>query len=82
MTETDLWAEIAEFLLNLQRHPQFKPETVTEIEKTLETIPAIRNVIRSIDDDEKYIQMLMLADENEELLSETLKELLDDQRKL
>ncbi|MGZ7116854.1 MAG: hypothetical protein ACXVHS_05300, partial [Methanobacterium sp.] len=69
--------EIAEFLLRVQRHPKFKPETVEEVQRSLDSIPAIKNAIRSIDDDEKYIEMLIMADENEEILNYTLKQLLE-----
>lgn len=73
--DKDIWSEIVEFLLKVQRHPQFKPETAKEVQKSLECIPAIRSVIRSIDDDEKYIEMIIMADENEEFLKSTLQEL-------
>jgi hypothetical protein len=76
--DTDLWAQIAEFLLKVQRHPKFKPQTVREIQKSLESIPAIKNAIRLIDDDEKYIKMIIMADENEEILNNNLKQLLDN----
>lgn len=76
--ESDLWAEIAEFLLRVQRHPKFKPETIKEVQKSLDCMPAIKSVIRSIDDDEKYIKMIILADENEEFLNSTLKELQEN----
>lgn len=78
--ESDLWAEIAEFLLRIQRHPKFKPETAKEVQKSLDSIPAIRNAIRLIDDDDKYIEMIIMADENEEILNSTLKQLLEDDK--
>ncbi|MGZ7135468.1 MAG: hypothetical protein ACXVHY_06290 [Methanobacterium sp.] len=80
-SDSELWGEIAEFLLRVQRHPKFKPETVEEVQRSLDSIPAIRNAIRSIDDDEKYIEMIIMADENEEILNYTLKQLLDEKSK-
>ena len=76
--DSELWAQIAEFLLKAQRHPKFKPKTVKEVQKSLESIPAIKNAIRLIDDDEKYIKMIIMADENEEILKNNLKQLLDN----
>ena len=76
--DSELWAQIAEFLLKIQRHPQFKPQTVKEVQKSIEYIPAIRNAIRLIDDDEKYIKMIIMADENEEILNNNLKQPLEE----
>jgi vacuolar-type H+-ATPase subunit D/Vma8 len=73
--ESELWIEIMEFILKVQRHPKFKPETVKEAQNSLECIPAIKDVIRSIDDTEKYIEMIIMADENEEFLYSTINEL-------
>ena len=73
--ESELWIEIMEFLLKVQRHPKFRPETVKDAQKSLECIPAIKNVIRSIEDNDKYIEMIIMADENEEFLYSTLNEL-------
>ena len=73
--ESGIWVEIMEFLLQVQRHPKFKPKTVLDVQKSLECIPAIKNVIRSIEDDEKYIEMIIMADETEEYLNITLNEL-------
>ena len=73
--ESELWIEIMEFLLKVQRHPKFQPETVKDAQKSLECIPAIKNVIRSIEDNDKYIEMIIMADENEEFLYSTLNEL-------
>ncbi len=73
--DEDIWSEIVEFLLKVQRHPRFKPETIKEAQKSLECILAIRSVIRSIGDDEKYIEMIIMADENEEFLKSTLEKL-------
>jgi hypothetical protein len=78
--ESDLWAEIMEFLLEVQRHPKFKPETVNEVQKSLECIPAIKSVIRSIEDDEKYMKMIIMADETEEYLNFTLNELQNENK--
>jgi hypothetical protein len=73
--ESEFWIEIMEFLLKVQRHPKFQPETVKDVQKSLECIPAIKNVIRSIEDNDKYIEMIIMADENEEFLYSTLNEL-------
>ena len=74
-SEYDFWAQIVEFLLMVQRHPKFKPKTVKEVQKSLESIPVIKRAIRSIDDDEKYIKMIIMADENEEFLKTILNKL-------
>ena len=76
--DSELWTQIAEFLLKIQRHPKFKPQTVEEIQKSLESIPAIKNAIRLIDDNEQYIKMIIMADENEEILNNNLKQLLEE----
>ncbi len=73
--DSEIWAQIAEFLLNLQRHPMYKPQTVKEVQISLESIPAIKNAIRLIEDDEKYIKMIIMAYENEEILYNRLKQL-------
>ena len=79
--ESELWAQITEFLLRVQRHPKLKPQTVKEIQKSLDSIPAIKNAARLIDDDEKYIKMIIMADENEEILSIALKQLQEDENR-
>jgi hypothetical protein len=79
--EYDFWAQIVEFLLMVQRHPKFKPKTVKEVQKSLECIPVIKRAIRSIEDDEKYIEMIIMADENQEFLISTLNQLQIGNRK-
>jgi dsDNA-binding SOS-regulon protein len=44
----------------------------------LEFIPAIRNIINTIDDTDKYLEMVIMADELEEALQKELKELQDE----
>ena len=73
--ESNIWVEIMEFLLQVQKHPKFRPKTSLEAQKSLECIPALRNVIRSIEDNEKYIEMIIMADETEEFLSNALYQL-------
>ncbi|HML06413.1 MAG TPA: hypothetical protein VK426_11610 [Methanobacterium sp.] len=66
---------MAEFLLKVQRHPKFRPKTVKEAKNSLKCIPVIKKAIRFIDDNEKYIEMIIMADENEEFLKSLLNQL-------
>ena len=78
--ESDLWIEIMKFLLQVYKHPKFSPETVEEAQKSLKSIPAIKNAIRSIDDDGKYMEMIIMANETEEFLNNTLDELQKERK--
>lgn len=73
--EYNFWVQLAEFLLKVQRHPKFRPKTVSDAKKSLGCIPVIKKAIRFIDDDEKYIEMIIMADENEEFLKLLLNQL-------
>jgi len=77
--EYDFWVQMAEFLLRIQRHPKFIPRTVSDAKKSLECIPAIKKAIRSIDDNEKYIEMIIMADENEEFLKVLVNQLKNEE---
>ena len=73
------WVQMAEFLLKVQRHPKFKPKTAKDAKKSLECIPTIKKAIRFIDDNEKYIEMIIMADENEEFLKSLLNQLQNNE---
>ena len=71
----EVWSEIIKFVLRLRKHPKYRPQTVKEAKNMLRFIPEIRNVIRTIDDTDRYIEMITMADEVEELLQRELNEL-------
>ena len=72
-TYDEVWTGIIEFVLELHKHPKYKPKTVKDTQKMLEFIPAIKNVIRTIDNTDKYIEMITMADEVEDVLQKNLK---------
>lgn len=72
---SELWVEVMEFLLQMQKHPSFGPQTAIEAQRSLKCLPVIKNTIRSIEDDEKYIEMIIMADETEEFLNNALYQL-------
>lgn len=72
-TYDEVWTEIIEFVFELHKHPKYKPKTVKDTKKMLEFIPAIKNVIRTIEDTDKYIEMINMADEVEDALQRDLK---------
>lgn len=74
-TYDEVWTEIVKFVLKLHKNPKYRPQTVKEARKMLKFIPEIKNVIRTIDDTDKYIEMITMADEVEELLQRELNEL-------
>ncbi len=74
-TYDEVWTEIVKFVLKLHKHPEYRPQTVKEAQNMLRFIPEIRNVIRTIEDTDKYIEMITMADEVEELLQKELNEL-------
>jgi hypothetical protein len=76
-TYDDIWTEIIEFVLELHKHPKYKPKSIKDAQTMLEFIPAIKNVIRTINDTDKYIEMIQMADEVEELLQRELNKLQD-----
>lgn len=78
--EYNFWIQMAEFLLKVQRHPKFRPKTVDDAKNSLKCIPTIKKAIRSIDDDEKYIKMIIMADENEEFLRRLLNQLQNEEK--
>jgi hypothetical protein len=62
-------------------HPKFRPESIKEVQKSLECIPSIRSAIQSIEDEDKYVEMIIMADETEEFLNFTLNELINENEK-
>lgn len=72
-TYDEVWTEVVRFVLELHRHPKYRPKTTKDAQKMLEFIPAIKNVIRTIEDTDNYIEMIKMADEVEELLQRELK---------
>ena len=71
----EVWTEVIKFVLELHKHPEHKPKTIKDAQDLLEFIPAIRNIIRTVDDTDKYLEMIVMADELEEVLQGDLKEL-------
>ncbi len=71
----EVWTEVIKFVLELHKNPKHKPKTVKDAQNMLEFIPAIRNIIYTIDDTDKYLEMVIMADELEELLQGDLKKL-------
>jgi soluble cytochrome b562 len=74
----EVWTEVIKFVLELHQHPKYKPKTIKDAKDMLEFIPAIRNIINTIDDTDKYLEMVIMADELEESLQKELKELQDE----
>jgi hypothetical protein len=71
----DVWTEVIRFVLELHKNPKHKPKTVIDAQNMLEFIPAIRNITNTIDETDKYLEMVIMADELEELLQGDLKKL-------
>lgn len=74
-TYDEVWTEVVKFVLELHKHPRYRPKTIKDAKQMLGFIPAIKNVIRTIEDTDNYIEMIKMADEVEELLQEELNEL-------
>ena len=74
----EVWTEVIKFVLELHKNPKHKPKTIKDTQNMLEFIPAIRNIINTIDDTNKYLEMVIMADELEESLQKELKELQDE----
>ncbi len=71
----EVWTEVIKFVLELHKNPKHKPKTVKDAQNMLEFIPAIRNIIHTIDDNDKYLEIVIMADELEELLQGDLEKL-------
>lgn len=71
----EVWTEVIRFVLELHKNPKHKPKTVKDAQDMLEFIPVIRNIIHTIDDTDKYLEIVVMADELEELLQGDLKKL-------
>ena len=71
----EVWTEVIRFVLELNKNPKHKPKTVKDAQNMLEFIPAIRNIIHTIDDNDKYLEIVIMADELEELLQGDLEKL-------
>jgi hypothetical protein len=74
----EVWTEVIKFVLELHKNPKHKPKTIKDAKDMLEFIPAMRNIINTIDDTNKYLEMVIMADELEESLQKELKELQDE----
>ena len=71
----EVWTEVIKFVLELNKNPKHKPKTVKDAQNMLEFIPAIRNIMRTVDDNDKYLEMVIMADELEELIQGDLEKL-------
>lgn len=71
----EVWTEVIRFVLELHKNPKHKPKTVKDAQDMLEFIPVIRNITHTIDDIDKYLEIVVMADELEELLQGDLKKL-------
>lgn len=78
----EVWTEVVKFVLELHKRPDHKPKTIKDAKNMLEFIPAIRNIINTIEDTDKYLEMVVMADELEELLQNELKELQNERYNL
>ncbi len=77
-TYDEVWTEVVKFVLELHKHPDHKPKTVKDAKNMLEFVPAIRNIISTVEDTDKYLEMVIMADELEESLQNELKELQNE----
>ncbi len=70
----EVWTEVIRFVLELHKNPKHKPKTIKDAQNMLEFIPAIRNIINTIDDTDKYLEIVIMADELEETLKAEIKQ--------
>lgn len=71
----DVWTEVVKFVLEMHKNPNCKPKSIEDVKNMLDFVPAIRNIISTVEDTDKYLEMVIMADEFEEALREELKEL-------
>lgn len=74
-TYDEVWIELIKFVLELHKQPKYKPKTVKDAQNLLNFVPSIRNIIRTLDNMDKYLEMVIMTDEFEDLLQKELNEL-------
>lgn len=69
----DIWYLIFKLSLLMNKDPKHKPKKADEIKKSFGNINRIKENARKLQDHDKYLEIILMADEIEEILKADMK---------
>ncbi len=70
----EFWFVLLKLRLLANKDPRLKPTKVDEFKRSFENINRIKESARKLHDNDKYLEILLMADEVEETLNEEIKQ--------
>jgi len=71
----DIWFVLFKLKLLANKDPRLKPKKADEFKKSFENIKKIKENARKLQDNDKYFEIILMADEIEETLKAESKKL-------
>lgn len=73
--QQEILSQFMKFTLLLHKNPHLKPKKERDIKRSLDYMPKIKEMARTIHDNDSYMEIILMADEVEEILNADLKSL-------
>lgn len=70
----EIWFVLFKLRLLANKDPHLKPKKADEFKKSFENINKIKENARKLQDNDKYLEIILIADEIEETLKEEIKQ--------
>ena len=70
----EIWFVLFKLRLLANKDPRLKPKKVDEFKKSFENINRIKEDARKLRDNDKYLEIIIMADEIEETLKAEIKQ--------
>ncbi len=70
----EFWVVLFKLRLLASKDPRLKPKKADEFKRSFENINRIKENARKLQDNDKYLEILLMADEMEEILKAEIKQ--------